>query len=985
MDDNKTDFYIQAGLLDKFIRQNPSEDKIATKIILQRIKENDDLLKYFFGQSPSSEWADYLLKNGLFDNPIEIEIVENGYKIHTWPQSNYLKNIAQYKPGIVFDVIQKIQTNNSYIHADLIEALANIQVDISHNFIEIIKVWFQNVYIPNWSRIPESVINLIFSLFKKGQESDAIELFMDLISPSIKILQQKTDYSFGNSIRSRFDLSYIQPDFWKETICKLESFCHEKIYKCLLDIFIFTLKAEAQLHKPEDSSYFRQYSYWRTAIGDTSQDRNVTYLHTLLKATRNSLSRLILQDPKLGILLTEQLFASDVIILNRIALYVIAVNAETCSVQVESKLLNIDLIHSFDYHTEYFELLKLGFSFLPNETKKSVLSVIYKGPQQEKVNELAINYSSNEGEDFATYSQKYIDFWIRDRLWVIKQYLNLDDKKRLDSLLERYGEPSHPPEFLSYISEAHFVVDTSPLSENEIAEYNPEKIFEYIKKWVPGDPHFGPNEISRRGLAQSFAKVIFTNPKRYFAKIERFDDLPSPYISEIFSLARNRLIEKQDFPLDEIINLIAMTIKISNGIKSSSESQTYINERLNVLWFINSLINTVDDISFDQFTKIKNALLVFINDYDPDETRDNPVENYVGYNDPITLALNTIRPIAFNSLIELMEIENKRNKNDAEKQSNNSNIPTEIKEILNLKLDKSVDPSWALHSVFGKKMASFYLLDINWLKNNVDRIFPEESENQKFFLAAWEGFLYYNNPNPVYFSFLREKYKYALRLMVDGKKINSIGSNENQLATHLILDYLWNPYELFPVNENNLLNILFSYNNSNLSSGAIWGLWRISENMNEEERIKYWKIIYSLWKWRINEYILSGFSNEFYSEFQWFSYLLLNIPKKEHIESLELFIEPFFSFINHYSIWQNLEKYLSTQIERNPEKAINIYLLMHEKLNEPEFGQIFYDKEADKILETAIKHPESKKQALKIINIIAPSNSRYRKLYEENT
>ena len=58
MDNRRVDFNIQAAILDKFIKlENPSDDQVAIEIVIKRIKESEDLERYFFGQSPTPGWA----------------------------------------------------------------------------------------------------------------------------------------------------------------------------------------------------------------------------------------------------------------------------------------------------------------------------------------------------------------------------------------------------------------------------------------------------------------------------------------------------------------------------------------------------------------------------------------------------------------------------------------------------------------------------------------------------------------------------------------------------------------------------------------------------------------------------------------------------------------------------------------------------------------------------------------------------------------
>ena len=148
MDKEKTDFLIQAAVIDKFIDINPKDDPIATDVIISKLKESKDLLIYFFSRRPSSDWAESLFSYGIFDDPVNVIIVENGYITPYWSQSRYLKEIASQKPELVIKVIQGISTNNPTIQRDLLDSLIDIPKHSPIEFFPIIHGWLNNEYNP---------------------------------------------------------------------------------------------------------------------------------------------------------------------------------------------------------------------------------------------------------------------------------------------------------------------------------------------------------------------------------------------------------------------------------------------------------------------------------------------------------------------------------------------------------------------------------------------------------------------------------------------------------------------------------------------------------------------------------------------------------------------------------------------------------------------------------------------------------------------
>ena len=51
-------------------------------------------------------------------------------------------------------------------------------------------------------------------------------------------------------------------------------------------------------------------------------------------------------------------------------------------------------------------------------------------------------------------------------------------------------------------------------------------------------------------------------------------------------------------------------------------------------------------------TQARDVMLKLVDDPDPDVDADRPATGYMGHNDPITVALNHVRPVALSALIE---------------------------------------------------------------------------------------------------------------------------------------------------------------------------------------------------------------------------------------------------------------------------------------------------------------------------------------------
>jgi hypothetical protein len=970
VDEKRTDFLIQVAVIDKFIDINPIDDPIATDVIICRLKESKDLLNYFFSKRPSCEWAESLFSYGIFDDPVNVIVVENGYKTPFWPQSRYLKEIASLKPELVLRVIQGISTNNPTIQRDLLDSLIDIPMHSPSELFPIIHRWLNNEFNPAWNLMSESAINLILQYFQREEVDYGIKILKILLNPKPKYLQSQ-DKSY-REVESQFNLSYLRIDFWKDALINFEKYYPEEVFMCLIENLLLSLEMEGYIEKKNNEFIPKRSSLWRNSIGDSTQDKYGGYKGELLVAARDSLLRIIKNNFELGASLIDYLFNQHIIILNRIALFEIATNPNLFIDLISKCLVNKEYVYNIEFHNDYFELLEHGYPVLKEGIQNKVISLILRGPSEEKINEISVIFN----ESFT--KNDFINNWVRDRLWVIKKHLNKEILGKLVKLEEKYGEPTYP-QYTSYISDVFWIHDESPLSIQEILSRTSEQLSEYLKSFTPNE--FGSitrDEISHKGFAKNIAEAFYLKPKLFTGILSEFTSLPHPYISEILTFGREKIKDNKDIPWNEILIILRVVEKLSQKIETKEESEKYFEQRLQAMWFVNSVLQQELVLPYDVFNEIFDIIIEFLNDFDPDQERDNPPEGYFGHNDPITLSINSIRPIALNSLFRMISIE--------QKDGSKSGRLKIFYKVIEDKLDRNKETSWAVHSVFGEWSNLLFELDPNWFSDHLEEIFPERSGNEKYFLSAWCSYLVHNFPTIEALNTIRTKFHYAIKLFSEGKKIESNLSCETRFIYFMLMDYFWNNYKITESSDKNLINFFIRTCDFEGKGKVILVLSNLIESMKEYERKEHWSKIYDIWKWRITEFILSGYSNEFLHEIKWFSYMLLKLGNLASVDRYYQLIEPMTYMIENEQVWRNLEDYLSTQVEKYPHQSIKLYRVMHDKRKEDiDNRTIFYDKESRKILELGMKDKRSKIDTLKLINKISRYDLQFRDLYDEYT
>jgi hypothetical protein len=116
-------------------------------------------------------------------------------------------------------------------------------------------------------------------------------------------------------------------------------------------------------------------------------------------------------------------------------------------------------------------------------------------------------------------------------------------------------------------------------------------------------------------------------------------------------------------------------------------------------------------------------------------------------------------------------------------------MPEEARELLDRRLDPAVEPTAAIHSLFGKWFPYLVTADPAWAAERVDRIFPGEPERR--WRAAWNSYLYFNNVWENAFRLLVEQHRRGIDDLAagDGDDQVLLGDVGRALVNHLMTAY----------------------------------------------------------------------------------------------------------------------------------------------------------------------------------------------------
>ena len=993
MSENEVPFYAQTAVLDRYIHSSdPAGDPDAVEVILTVLETNRDLRTYFFRSGPSAAWAPILWERGFFDNSPSPQKTEAGYVLPHWDVQDYLINVAAEVPDVVVKVAQSIEGQGWYI-SQAIRALCHIPGEQAEKLVPKIIEWLDD---PQISRpIAREVANLVVHLAQNNRLGAAFDLLHALTAPiPPSDMKRIGEMKWGAVAAPKFPDVRVAKRFFERDFRQVAVLDPERAVTILQEHLCTAIHLEAEAL---DSPDFEARLSWRSAIEDSEQDILIHYRHELLRALRYSLEIWVQQDAQAVEPLLKRCLRDGREILRRLGLHILHTFPTRYLALVTDELRRVENLDDTGIHHEFFLLLQKGFPHLDAADQTALVAAICNGPPPARVKQWAerAQWAEQEGGvDAEDDVRGRVQLWIRDRLWMLKDYLSGKPAETLDRLVEECGLPEHP-EFTRWFSGVFAVRDVAPIEEQELVQMSPEELVRYVQEWHPDSQQsFGPEQTTYRGLANVVANVILAAPKRYEDQIASMILLRPEFAYVLLNRvweSKPATSEAWEFGIGACEMLLAdQTVR--NDISPAFET-SWTSVRSEIVRLIQlGLNNQQCKIPAHLLPRVRdNVLLVLLNDPDPDEVADRPPEGWLGHEDPATLAINRVRPRALLAVIEYASLWAQTAKETGEEphaeESGSMRLEPVIREALTKKLDRLEDPSWAVHSVYGRYLPRLFWLDQEWVETHVDQIFPEgeDEDSVRYYVAAWDSYVIFNRFWLPLFELLRRKYERAIQNLGKGWVTKTHLEPERGLAIHVTWEYLRSEYDLnLPGGSQNLIKLFFQEAPPQVRGHVPWFVWRVLEdNPNEVET--YWPRVRAVWEWRAREASAANHSIDFDDEMEWFAHLLLVAPQHETMVSLWPLLEALLPHVTRSERreegWLTVEKYLAAEVEVDPVRAIEFYRLMHDQA--PQRRWYYTREEARTIIEKAAADKNARHQALWLIDLLARrGNHQFRDIYD---
>lgn len=971
---NTEHFFEIASQVDKLIPLvKPKEED---RNLLFRLIDKEPTERYFFkhlAASGNPSWFPYLKEKGYFNSPPAPIKVEGGLTYPRWPALSYLAAIVSELPSEVVEVAEHFQIENAYEMSTLVGSFVNISADYAPQISQIIINWLDlGLY------VNEELIALIRYWADNEQWVSAYAIIQVILTPLEEPAPQEQRQSPYFSPRAKFrQFDYFIEQFLKLILPELlEHHCID-ILSVLEKKIIQALTIERSLDQEKKSSY------WRSSIEPSSQNMGDRCKDLLLNAAIGATQALVDQQHIDVIPTINHYLEHPYSIYRRLAIHTIRENEQLWPRYLDDLYSDPKYWDDINYYHEYWLLTHQTFSALTPESRDVYLHRIMANLPKDR-----------EGFEKEAFIQER--HWTYCRLWAIQNELsNTIAQPIFEKLQKEFGDPD-PPEWFAFQSYSTGVRSgwVSPKSSVELVQLSPDKVLAELKKpYKPSLASF--DEPTREGLATELGRAIKDDPKHFTAIAPSLVDeeiLPL-YVAHAIRGFGYAWKEKMRFDWEPIIELSQKVSQIKEELTPDGTpidmipnywDETYGNARSAVAELLNIAVEDNENaIPHHYLDDVRDILLRLTDDINPspeyeEKWGEGEFQRY------LDLALNVTRSKALESLIHYcLHRAHIADRDESTKYLLPSGIRLEsiVREKLTEKLDKSKDPSRAVHSQFGIFLPNLHYLDKEWLFSHLDEIFPRSPASVDYWEVAWDGYLFRSNFFGFLYSELKPYYNYAVEQLAFGSE-GRAGSEHSRarLSGHLALLYKHGEESLDGVHS--LVARFFEIAPDNLRGEFIKtmspgsALSELGQDSTEWLRMKkLWFKRYAIIQKAQGYDQIDSYREELATYLLWVP--LLPEPLEEFYKMVESS-----ALVAGESYLVILFEYLATVVTDHPRFVVTIYEKVLLRGFPPYF--IAADRgEVESILETALQSSDqqAKDSAIRIINFFGErGDERYRSL-----
>jgi hypothetical protein len=851
------------------------------------------------------------------------------------------------------DVIRSIRTENWRVHEILVDALTKLSPATAAGLVSEIDNWLDGRFS---GTLPNKLIPLADQLCKAGFVGAAIQILDSVITPILPVDAGKFS-GYHSDIRFRSDHYWVN-EYCENQLPKLLAFDPIGIVSVFERQLIRTIELVKQA-KADDAEKLVGYN-WRLDIPNRVYEKeDAEALDILVDGLRDSLAEVCKQSVEEGGKLIKDYLSSEHMIFQRIALYTLRAYGQNYPELVNQALLHRDYLERGEYANEYRWLMRDQFVNASEEVKTQVISWIVSGPQDldSKANRYALWKNREVTEDDRRLVRER---WILDRLEIIRGFLSSETIEWLNDLTALHGKPDI--EERPHIVISSWESTSSPVPADELAKKSFDDLKRLFLTYVPDDLFLNPRE----SLAQTLQGLVREDPTRYreFAAYLIDPEIRFVYIYHYLSGVRESLKNQAGKLTYAIIDLCEYIVSQQEDpfVDSSGKYEPGLfATQLEVAQLIEQTFRSDDPyLTRGQLDRLRSLLIILAHHPDPEK-----VDDASSSFDPFTHSLNCVRGVAMHGIMHYSLYVIRQQEKLRNEKLKTGFLEPEIQEILEERLNLTIEPSLAVHSVYGAFIPQLHYLAREWSEEHLEAIFPKDEENNAYWKAAWDAYIIASNVYQDVFKLLVPQYQRGIQLLSqpqdEPKRLG--GSPKERLAQHIMFAYLAGLTDFGY--ENMLLDLFFANAPDAVrANGVIW----ISQVLGDKKHsieVKFWGKCWSLWQNRLKiaeTQEISQNTQEISEYLRWLEYCPVGL------DVLYPTLRQMIRYMYHGFEARLLTSYAAKYCEHDPLEAVTLLQMVIRWAKEPWWAP--EEKDEEMILHAAMAsdNKDARQIALEVIN-----------------
>ena len=686
------------------------------------------LRSLFFSELENSEWLSPLTALGAFKSPPEPQLDAEGVeRVLPWPQGDYLVRMAADEPSQVAKILESVANSaNPWVQRALVSAASKLPADRA---VQLVPAIVKIVKSSSSALLNvEDVLGVASKLSDAGDTEPVKRLLKALFEP-LRGPQEESGFGTRTHVRGVIE-DYFYTDNLPRAVPLLVDMNALEGLKLVAD----WLQGAARISAGgRQSRPGYDLGVWRSSIAPHPQNSGLHEItDSLIDAVRDTAVALGCRGRHKDVI--EFLNGSRTFVTRRIALEATSQLAADEGAPSELIFLGYRLLMDptlmvITSRPEYVRLVNALLPRLSEAQQTSwaefVLGGRWEGTDDE-MRRMATRGEQNVDEVTDEEVADTREYFLHSLLQALTGALPPSLAEARVSLEQKRGKRDHA-EFGSYMES--FTGPTSPKSKDEMLAMSADDLVAFLLDWEPtGDRHFGP---SFEGLAREFELVVEAKPSFVAEFADKLISAGRSYIRAALA-GWAKAVPGGYVPNEAVWSLVGAVVEQIDGEAGTVEEHDF--EAHDPVWawaqrsavdLIAASASTLAAPASPQHVLKLWSLLEPLTRH-PDPTVEHE-ERYGGSNmDPMTFSLNTTRPAALRTAIQLAAASH----GNETKPGNPSALESEILRAVASHLDLTEDPSLAVAAVIGEGLGRIWGIDPTWVADRRDVLFSLLDEDE---------------------------------------------------------------------------------------------------------------------------------------------------------------------------------------------------------------------------------------------------------------